>query len=577
MHVQVRPFGLQPFLQPVQDLGGAAGGGGHEEPVLVEAERDAVVEDHPVRGAHDAVAGGTRRELLERVRVDAVQELARVLAADLDLAQGGGVHEAHGFADGGAFAQDRGVHVLARLRVVPGALPLADVLEEGAVGDVPGVDGGEPGRVEELPALASGEGSERHRGEGGAVRGGADLPDAPGRFAGLAECRGDDADRVHPGGLALVVGGADRGVALDVFHRAHAGAGGAEHVGHGLVALEVDEVVVPVVRAAFLSGDQPELAGRGGRFRLGKDQRFGGRAGVFRIEAGGAGRRGPGGDAFGDTVVEVEAAPAGAGHLLVGDHAAGHERRQVIVPADLALALGVQVHHGGPAAGDGEQVAGELFDAGGEFAVVVDAPDGDAGEALLPGGVGDGAADQHPRAGCGRCGGCFAQLRTGVHDGFDADAGGPEVGGQGVGAVVGGADDHAGTGGHGVAVEVAADRGGEHDAGAVVVFEDQRAFVGAGGQDDLGGADVPDPLAGHAGRGRGQEVVRPVLGRDDVVGVVGAEGGWCGSGPCTRPRRSVRLQRWTPSPGRVPLRWSPRGPDRWIRTAASRPVRAGRQ
>ena len=182
------------------------------------------------------------------------------------------------------------------------------------------------------------------------------------------------------------------------------------------------------------------------------------------------------------------------------------------------------MHHGGPAAGDGEQVAGELFDARGEFAVVVDAPDGDAAEALLTGGVGDGAADQHPRAGRGRCGGRFAQLRTGVHDGLDADAGGPEVGGQGVGAVVGSADDHPGTGGHGVAVEVAADRGGEHDAGAVVVFEDQRAFVGAGGQDDLGGADVPDPLAGHSRRGRRQEVVRPVLGRDDVVGVVGAEG-----------------------------------------------------
>ena len=49
-------------------------------------------------------------------------------------------------------------------------------------------------------------------------------------------------------------------------------------------------------------------------------------------------------------------------------------------------------------------------------------------------------------------------------------------------------------------------------------------FVGARGQDNLLGTDVPNPLAGHTGRGRGQEVVRPVLGRDDVVGVVGAEG-----------------------------------------------------
>ena len=43
-------------------------------------------------------------------------------------------------ADGGAFAQDGGVHVLAGLRVVPRALPLPDVLEHGALRDMPGVD-----------------------------------------------------------------------------------------------------------------------------------------------------------------------------------------------------------------------------------------------------------------------------------------------------------------------------------------------------------------------------------------------------------------------------------------------------
>ena len=390
---------------------------------------------------------------------------------------------------------------------------------------MPGVDGGEAGRVEELSALASGQGGERHGGERGAVRGGADFPDAAGRFACLPQCRGDDADGVDAGGLALVVGGADGGVALDVFHRAHPGPGGAQDVGHGLVALEVDEVVVPVVRAAVLPGDQPELAGRGGRLRLGKDQRIDGCARVFRVEAGGAGRRCPGGDALGDAVAEFEAAAAGTGHLLVGDHAAGHERGQVIVPADLALALGVQVHHGGPAAGDGQQVAGELFDAGGEFAGVVDAPDGDAEEAVswpvvlatalpISTRVPAAAAAAAVSLSCGRAS-TTASTRMPAAT---------QVGGQGVGAVVGGADDHALPRRHGVAVEVAADRGGEHDAGAVVVLEDQGPFVGAGGEDDLGGADVPDPLAGHAGRGRGQEVVRPVLGRDDVVGVVGAEG-----------------------------------------------------
>ncbi len=159
-----------------------------------------------------------------------------------------------------------------------------------------------------------------------------------------------------------------------------------------------------------------------------------------------------------------------------------------------------------PAAGDGQQVAGDLFDAGGEFAVVVDAADGDAGQPAVAGvrrggGVGHGAADQHPGAGFDGGSGDVGQLGAGVDDGGDLDAGGAQVRGQGVGAVVGGADDHALPGGHGVAVEVAADGRGEHDAGAVVVLEDQRAFVGAGGQDHLVGTDVPNPLPGHPGGG----------------------------------------------------------------------------
>ena len=66
------------------------------------------------------------------------------------------------------------------LRVVPGPLPLPDVLEQGALGDVPGVDGGDAGGVEQLAALASGQGREGHRGERRPVGGGADLADAAG-------------------------------------------------------------------------------------------------------------------------------------------------------------------------------------------------------------------------------------------------------------------------------------------------------------------------------------------------------------------------------------------------------------
>ena len=49
--------------------------------------------------------------------------------------------------------------------------------------------------------------------------------------------------------------------------------------------------------------------------------------------------------------------------------------------------------------------------------------------------------------------------------------------------------------------------------------------MGAGGQDDLIGTDVPNTLPGHAGGGGAGQVVGAVLDGDDVVGVVGAEGG----------------------------------------------------
>ncbi len=252
-----------PLFEPVQHLGCTTGGGGHEVGVLVQAEGHAVVEDHAVQRAHDAVAGRTRCEFLERVGVDAVQEFTGVLATDLDLAQGGGVHEADGIADCGALAEYRGVHVLAILRVVPGALPLSNVLEQCALGNMPRVDGRDAGRVKKLSALASGQSSEGNRGERCTVGRGADLADARNsvRAAVLERC-GDDTDCVDAGGLALVIGGADAGVPLDVFHRTHAGTCGTEDIGHGLVALEVDEVVVPLTRLAGLARNQPQLAGR---------------------------------------------------------------------------------------------------------------------------------------------------------------------------------------------------------------------------------------------------------------------------------------------------------------------------
>ena len=132
------------------------------------------------------------------------------------------------------------------------------------MGDVPGMDGGEPRGIEQVSAVASGEGGEGDRRVRGPVGGGADLA----RGRAVVERRRDQSDRVDRGRLALVVGRADRGVALDVLDAAHARTGGPEHVGDGLVALQVDEVGVESGEVAVAAADDPERLGDAGRLRV---------------------------------------------------------------------------------------------------------------------------------------------------------------------------------------------------------------------------------------------------------------------------------------------------------------------
>ena len=61
VHAEFRPFGLEPFLEPVEDGGRAAGRRGDEVAILRQAHRDAVVEHHPVEPEHQPVADRARR------------------------------------------------------------------------------------------------------------------------------------------------------------------------------------------------------------------------------------------------------------------------------------------------------------------------------------------------------------------------------------------------------------------------------------------------------------------------------------------------------------------------------------
>lgn len=147
MDAQLGPFGLQPFLHPVQYGGRVARRGGDQEAVRCEADDGAVVEDHAVQVAHDAVADHADLQVAHHVGVEPVEEDGGVRALYVDLAEGGGVHEGDALPGRGALAQHGRLHVLAVLWVVPGPLPLAYVLEQGAVHDVPVVQSGRTDRV----------------------------------------------------------------------------------------------------------------------------------------------------------------------------------------------------------------------------------------------------------------------------------------------------------------------------------------------------------------------------------------------------------------------------------------------
>ena len=118
---------------------------------------------------------------------------------------------------GRALPQHGGLHVLARPRVEPRTLPLPDVLEHGAARRrATRASAVTRSGSSRCAAVAAGQRRERHRRVRRPERRRAQVGHAH------AERVGDDAGGDDPGRLALVVGGADRRVALDVLHRPQA-------------------------------------------------------------------------------------------------------------------------------------------------------------------------------------------------------------------------------------------------------------------------------------------------------------------------------------------------------------------
>ena len=147
-------------------------------------------------------------------------------------------------------------------------------------------------------------------------------------------------------------------------------------------------------------------------------------------------------------------------------------------------------------------------------------------------------------------------------------AGGVQIERGPIGAIVVGQHDRAPAGEHGLTVEIAADRAGQHDARAVVAGEHQRPLERAGREHDLPGPDLPEPLAGQVrGRGRPQVVGDP-LDQGEVVVVVVAE---CrGAGQHAKLRQGLELG---PNSGEPGGRWMIRPARRAARRRAAAPAR----
>ena len=134
----------------IHDLRCAARRCRNVEPVLREASDDTVIINEPVLAQHDFVAQTTDAQLRPGIGVKQLQEFRRVRSDHFDLAKSGRIEDTGMIAHGNALAVDRCVHVLAGLWIVPGAFPLADILELSALCSVPRMHGCAARRIKQV-------------------------------------------------------------------------------------------------------------------------------------------------------------------------------------------------------------------------------------------------------------------------------------------------------------------------------------------------------------------------------------------------------------------------------------------
>ncbi len=180
------------------------------------------------------------------------------------------------------------------------ALPQADILEHGAAILCPCIDGRAAHGIEQIAATVAGECAEGHRRIGLTERRQAD------RGQRLVQRLGDDGERIHVAGLALVRCHARRRVALDVLDGAEAFLGGEAHILGRHVVLEIDEGFDGSGIAA-MGPFRCDCAGQ--RWGVGDDDGGAGLDGVACCRCGG----GTGGEAGCNCFAEIMRTRAGPG------------------------------------------------------------------------------------------------------------------------------------------------------------------------------------------------------------------------------------------------------------------------
>ena len=509
VHLQLWPFGLLIDFQPLQHAGRTASGGGHHKMVVGQAGRYAVVEDHAVFFAHQAVAGLAHVELGPGVGVDTVEKFAGIRALNVDFAQGRGIEHTDAVTYGLALALDRRMHIFAITREVPRAFPLADIFKFSALLHMPGLQRGVAHRLEDMPAMAARYRAKRHRRVVGAEHGGAHLRD------GHVQRAGGNRQAVDVAQFALVGAETQCGVALDVLHRLEALAGRQFDGRSGNIVLQVDKLLGRTRRALFM-GHMEQRQG----WLLKLVQGFGQHA-FHSLETCFASGTHSAFKTIRQAVAQrVDTVDTPYTHALLRCFAR-HEPEDIFAPGRLAAQVRGQMHHRAVAAGSGQQIALQpLAGAGDAQRLDVNRRHPCTAHMLAATGFDHRTTGENANA-LGPC--FFDQRTTGVAarigDGNHLLAGVEPVQRHAVGMVVVGTEQQLFTRCHAITAHIGRHRTGEHIARHVVVAVHQRPLAGAGGQYHALGPDPVDTLAYLTDRGAIAEVVGEtfVNGQEVVV------------------------------------------------------------